>query len=131
MWEIARRIKRAMRSKPVSFTKGEEEEMIKWWKLQYDDREWDWGKEGDPKIPTRPEVENAIGSLSNRKAVGPDGVSSELIKYGGEAATEMYWGIIMEIWQKRTLPKTMKCALVVYKKTRLKETGRLQTDNTT
>ncbi|CAG9327871.1 unnamed protein product [Blepharisma stoltei] len=84
-WELVRRIKRARRAGPVKFTSGEEGKILDWWKYQYQDSGWDQpGHNGDPLVPTKEEVSDAIKQLGNRKAVGPDNLPAELIKGGGE-----------------------------------------------
>ncbi|CAG9327239.1 unnamed protein product [Blepharisma stoltei] len=102
-----------MRNGPTRFTKSEEGKIVDWWRTQYGDRDWDWTVDTQAKPPTREEVEEAIKALSNRKATGPDGVPSELIKYGGQTVVELHWRIITDVWKRRWLPRAMKGALVV------------------
>lgn len=39
--------------------------------------------EASKKQQAREEVENELKSLKNRKSPGPDGISNEMLKYGG------------------------------------------------
>ncbi|CAG9317101.1 unnamed protein product [Blepharisma stoltei] len=81
-WSSMQKLKRSMRAKPPRFSRLETEALVSWWEAQYssDDsgplpslREWN--------PPERAEVETAIKSLGNGKAIGNDGVPAELIKY--------------------------------------------------
>ena len=68
--------------------------------------------------PTREEVTNAIKSLKNNKAPGPDGIPAELLKNGGDDLISFLHEMILEIWRTEKLPDSwMEGALVsLYKK---------------
>ena len=68
--------------------------------------------------PTREEVANAIKSLKNNKAPGPDGIPAELLKNGGDDLIGFLHEMILEIWRTEKLPDSwMEGALVpLYKK---------------
>lgn len=55
--------------------------------------------------PTRQEVLNAIDSLKNNKAPGPDGIPAELIKKGGNELIGIMHDMIKEIWNTERLPQ--------------------------
>ena len=67
---------------------------------------------------TRQEVQNAIAGLKNNKAVGPDGLPTEVLKYGGEAVLECLCWMFHVVWNTGCTPQQWKVADVIsiYKK---------------
>ncbi len=57
-------------------------------------------------IPTHQETVDAINSLKNNKAPGPDGIPAELLKNGGEELIGTMHEVIKQIWITETLPST-------------------------
>ena len=47
------------------------------------------------------EVRNAILTLKNGKSPGPDNISSELLKLGGESINKIFTTICQQIWKKK------------------------------
>ena len=71
--------------------------------------------------PTMKELTDAIRSLANGKAVGPDGVSVELFKItlnGDPALRRRLLDIVVRIWKEDAVPQQWKDAIimVLYKK---------------
>ena len=78
--------------------------------------------------PTRQELTNAIRSLANGKAIGPDGVSVELFKItlnGDPALHRRLLDIVFRIWGGGKAPQQRKDAIimVLHKKTDRTECG--------
>ena len=62
------------------------------------------------------ELTDAIRSLANRKAVGPDGVSVELFKValnGGPALRRRLLDIVVRIWRWGEVPQQWKDAIIM------------------
>ena len=66
-------------------------------------REWRKGFNNEP-LPTYEEVERAFKSMKVGKAVGPDEVSAELLKLGGETVTRALHKIIVKVWETGKWP---------------------------
>ena len=78
--------------------------------------------------PTMQELTDAIHSLANGKAVGPDGVSVELFKItlnGDSALRRRLLDIIVHIWRGGEVPQQWKYTIIVvlHKKKDRKECG--------
>ena len=54
--------------------------------------------------PTLEEVSEAINSLKNNKASGPDNIPVELLKMGGEELSKVIYELVNRIWNTETLP---------------------------
>ena len=63
--------------------------------------------------PTLEEVNQAVDGLKSGKSPGPDGVPSELLKYGGQAMREFIHEIISDIWRTHDVPSSWKDAVLV------------------
>jgi hypothetical protein len=50
------------------------------------------------------ELERSLKSMKNRKAAGPDGLNSELFKYGGPVLSNCLLQIINKFWRERSIP---------------------------
>ncbi len=61
----------------------------------------------------RLEVEGAIARLNYGKAAGMDGITAEMLKYGGEAVVEWMLLICGLAWKKREVPDDWKKAITV------------------
>ena len=48
--------------------------------------------------PTRQEIQSAIAGLKNNKAVGPDSLPAEVLKYGGDAVLECLCWMFHAVW---------------------------------
>ena len=67
-------------------------------------------------LPTMQELTNAIRSLANGKAVGPDGVSIELFKItlnGDPALRRRLLDIVVRIWRGGEVPQQWKDAIIM------------------
>ena len=62
---------------------------------------------------TMKELENALTSLKNRKAGGPDGISAELINYGGPIFKIKFLHFINQCWYKTKIPDEWLEAIIV------------------
>ena len=51
------------------------------------------------------ELEQSLKSMKNRKAPGPDGLNSELFKYGGPVLSNRLLKLINKCWKKRSTPE--------------------------
>ena len=58
--------------------------------------------------PTLQEIKNAIKSLKNDKAAGPDGIPAELLKVNPDTTAEMLLPIFKKIWEEETFPEDLK-----------------------
>ena len=56
-------------------------------------------------LPRKDEVLFVIDSLRNNKAPGEDGITAELIKYGGEKLKHNIVCLVQNIWMKENIPK--------------------------
>ena len=68
--------------------------------------------------PTKEEVYEAVKSLKNSKAAGPDGIPAELLKHAGDSLITILHEVILSIWTNESLPlQWMEGALCpLYKK---------------
>ena len=78
-----------------------------------------------PKLDVPPsfdEVEKAILSLNDNKAVGPDNIPTEVIKYGGCALCRRLHNFILDCWSAKYLPHNGKMpTLFLYTSKRVTE----------
>ena len=51
------------------------------------------------------ELEQSMKSMKNRKAAGPDGLNSELFKYGGPVLSNRLLQLINKCWRERSIPE--------------------------
>jgi hypothetical protein len=51
------------------------------------------------------ELEQCLKSKKNRKAAGPDGLNSELFKYGGPVLSNCLLKLINKCWRERSIPE--------------------------
>ncbi|CAG9330315.1 unnamed protein product [Blepharisma stoltei] len=58
------------------------------------------------------EVEKELRWIKNGKAVGPDEIAGELLKYGGHMVKERIIELIMKMWKEEEIPAYMKQAKV-------------------
>ncbi len=61
----------------------------------------------------RAEVEKAIARLNCGKAAGMDGLTAEMLKYGGDAVMEWMLLICEQAWKKGEVPHDWKKAIIV------------------
>ena len=54
-----------------------------------------------------------IQSLKNNKSAGPDGIPSEILKYGGESLHQLLHEFICEIWRQGDVPHKWKDAALI------------------
>ncbi len=66
---------------------------------------------GEP--PTIIEVQDAIRSLKNNKATGPDGIPAEILKEGGLELLYLIHALLLKVWEKEELPSELRDALIV------------------
>jgi hypothetical protein len=58
------------------------------------------------------DVERAISNLRNNKAVGTDGINSELIKYGGNKLLSRIYELVRQVWEEERIPEEWKETVV-------------------
>jgi hypothetical protein len=51
------------------------------------------------------ELEQSLNSMKNRKAAGPDGLNSELFKYGGPVLSNRLLKLINKCWREKSIPE--------------------------
>ena len=61
----------------------------------------------------RTEVEKAISGLKSGKAAGIDGITPEMLKYGGEVVVEWMWFICKLAWRQKEVPEEWRNAIIV------------------
>lgn len=66
---------------------------------------------GEP--PTMTEIQDAIRSLKNNKATGPDGIPAEILKEGGSELLYHIHTLLLKVWEKEELPSELRDALIV------------------
>ena len=66
---------------------------------------------GEP--PTLSEVQDAIRSLKNNRATGPDGIPAEVLKEGGAALLCCLHALLLKVWEEEELPSELRDALIV------------------
>ena len=63
-------------------------------------------------VPSRYEAEEAIGAMANRKAVGPDGLTIELLKVpvdkGDSDNLASFYEIVVAVWRRGTSAAAME-----------------------
>ena len=57
---------------------------------------------GEP--PSLEEVQDAIRTMKNNKATGPDGIPAEVLKEGGPVLLEHIHSLLLKIWEKEEIP---------------------------
>ena len=103
MWDLAKKIKRAMRrrgEKLIDLTGPQVQEFISFWKAMYQTPEPPIldkiQTQGPP--PEKERILRTIQDMPKNKAPRPDGITAELIAAGGLPAKEMTVQLIQEIW---------------------------------
>nr|XP_023656104.1 uncharacterized protein LOC111837887 [Paramormyrops kingsleyae] len=66
---------------------------------------------GEP--PTKTEVVNAIRSLKNNKAAGPDRIPTEIVKEGGTKLWHHIHQLLLKVWEREELPSELQDAQIV------------------
>ena len=64
-------------------------------------------------IQSLAEVKNAIASLKNHKAAGPDDIPAELLKYGGDNMTNHLHELYEACWSTGMVPQDLKDGKIV------------------
>ena len=64
-----------------------------------------------PKLES--EVRNAILTLKNGKSPGPDNITSELLKHGGESIIKIFTTIFQQIWKTKKWPDQWTKSLII------------------
>ncbi len=59
------------------------------------------------------EVEKAIARLKCGKATGMDGITAEMLKYGGDIVVEWLLLICEQVWKRGEVPDDWKKAIIV------------------
>jgi sorting nexin-29 len=72
----------------------------------------------DDPPPKLADVKRVLKRLKSRRAAGPDGISAELLKYGGPTFVRRFHELIAEVWRTEKAPQDWKDAIIVtlYKK---------------
>ena len=63
--------------------------------------------------PSLVEVNEAIDSLKLGKAPGKDGITAEMLKYGGEGARFLVWEIIGDFWEDESVHQDWRDAIMI------------------
>lgn len=66
---------------------------------------------GEP--PNISEVQDAIRSLKNNRATGPDGISAKVLKEGGPELLHHIHTLLLKVWEKEEIPPELRDALTV------------------
>ena len=84
--------------------------------------------EDEPEVMAL-EVKEALRHISNRKSAGCDGIPVELLKAGGEEATNVLTGSCNCTWKRKEWPTDWKKSVyvLIYKKGYKKECGNYRT----
>ena len=64
-------------------------------------------------VPTKDEIRQAIKSLKNNKAAGPDGIPPEALKADIDTSTEILYSLLGKIWNEEKIPQDWKDGHVV------------------
>ena len=68
--------------------------------------------EGMGEPPSLEEVQDAIRTMKNNKATGPDGIPAEgILKKGGPVLLEHIHSLLLKIWEKEGDPHTAEGCL--------------------
>ena len=62
---------------------------------------------------TKSEIRDALKSLKNGKAAGPDNIPAEACKAGGDISVNVLHGFLNEIWKVEELPEDWKTGLMI------------------
>lgn len=63
--------------------------------------------------PTFSEISQAVKSLKDNKAPGPDSIPAEILKHGGYLCLRTIYKFVLEIWDKESVPQQWKDANIV------------------
>ena len=63
--------------------------------------------------PTRMEFDQAVLSLKNGTAPGPDGIPAEAIKYGGAALLNEIFLLVLQVWENEVVPTAWKNSKII------------------
>jgi hypothetical protein len=63
-------------------------------------------------MPTREEVEKCIRKTRNNKAPGEDGITAELIKFGGKGIIDAIDKLITMIWITEEMPQSWNTGII-------------------
>ena len=69
--------------------------------------------EGPVKEVELCEVKQAIGAMKRRKAAGPTGLTSDMMKAAGERSLSEFTKVLSEIWRKEKVPDEWKRSVTV------------------
>ena len=72
----------------------------------------------DEPPPSVADVRRAMQRLKLRRAAGPDGISAEMLKFGGPTFVRRFHALIEEVWRTERAPQDWKDSIIVtlYKK---------------
>lgn len=76
------------------------------------------GTQENIESPTDQEIDEVIVNLKNNKSPGENGITGEILKWGGQTLQERIKNIIKQAWEDEKLPEVWKTALIypVHKK---------------
>ena len=81
--------------------------------------------------PTREEIRRATMQLKVGKSPGIDGIPAEIYHYGGEAVLDKLQDLFTNCWEKGTLPRDLRDAVIVSLYKKKKKMEKYQTVQTT
>ena len=62
---------------------------------------------------TKMEIDNTLKTLKNRKSAGEDGITNEMLKYGGPHLWEQIYVLIDQVFRISTIPEEWKTNIVI------------------
>ena len=110
-WDMVRRLKTITRHKEnpqPTLNNTEKQRFNEYWETLYADTdEIGPNERTDIEPPDKTTIKKVVDHLPMRKAPGPDGMTAELLKYGGNVTWEMTVRLVQLIWRQQNMPRQM------------------------